>query len=659
MFRLTNGQRTALEALSRAIMPAAFENALTRDLPHQVETRIATLGSYDQRRAARALSLFDSRYLSFLLLGRPTTFAKLEAGARDRMLRRCGMHRLAVVRALFQSMRRLILHTHYSRPAAGAEVGHLGPIHERPTLLAWEGPQADGAPVVSRVLRDIVRERSVPAGVIVLGRAPAPDIRARVCIVGSGVGGATAAAVLAQAGHDIVVLEDGDYQTAADFGDDEAVAMRTLYADGALRSTDDLNVSILQARCAGGGSTVNWMVMLRTPERVIDEWRISHHTENMSVPEMTAAFERFESDNNVRLVPDGAHSPANRIILDGAKKLGWSAHPASINARDCMRSGACGLGCRYDAKQGMMLTQLPRALAAGARLYCNARVRRVARRGAGFRVHASLLNVDCDVVIIAAGATETPALLERSGLACPGVGQNLRLHPTTAVIGVYDEPVYAAGGIPLTSYCDEFTDLRDGYGHWIETPPFTAGLAAVMLPDFGAVHRGYMRQFPHLAPLIVLVRDGAPTGPSVGTVRARDGVRLSYRLGTTDRAAMLHGMESAARIHFASGARSVVTLLGGENVLHSERDLPLIRLASARYGDPSLFSAHVNGTARIGSDPRTSGCRPDGQVHGQPGLYVMDGSLMPTAPGVNPHETIAAVASILAECLTARLALFR
>jgi len=304
----------------------------------------------------------------------------------------------------------------------------------------------------------------------------------------------------------------------------------------------------------------------------------------------------------------------------------------------------------------MMVTHLPRALRAGARLFCAARVQTVQRRGRGFRVDAGSLVVNCDIVIVAAGATETPALLQRSGLACAGVGKNLRLHPTTAVCGMYEAPIYAAGGIPLTSYCDEFTDLHNGYGHWIEAPPLTPGLAAVALPGFGARHRRHMERFPFLAPLIVLVRDGAGRDPSTGRVRAQAShARISYRLGATDRAALLHGIESAARIHFASGARSVLTLHGHETVLHGEDNLRNIRAANDRYGDPSLFSAHVNGTARIGRDPRTSGCRPDGQVHGQPGLYVMDGSLLPTAPGVNPHETIAAVTAILAGRLGDRL----
>jgi choline dehydrogenase-like flavoprotein len=65
--------------------------------------------------------------------------------------------------------------------------------------------------------------------------------------------------------------------------------------------------------------------------------------------------------------------------------------------------------------------------------------------------------------------------------------------------------------------------------------------------------------------------------------------------------------------------------------------------------DVTLLTAHVNGTCRLGVSPRTSGTRPDGQRHGAPGVYVCDGSLLPTALGVNPQATIMALATVVAE----------
>lgn len=619
MDRLTNGQRRALEALIRTLGPDGLDDVACQRLAERVLARLDDVPRAHQRLASLVLRLFASRGFAMLIAGRPVAFAAMSQGERTRMLERCTAHRVAQIRLMAGSMRRLILHTCYSSRAAAPDL----------------------------------RPQSFPA------QTHAPD-RARICVIGSGVGGALAACVLAEAGHDVVVLEAGGHHTAPFFGDDELTAMRRLYADGGLRCTDDTALSILQGHCVGGGSTVNWMVMLRTPEWVIEEWQ-QHGTEGMGAAEMRAAFERFERDSSVHVVADEEHSPANRLLLDGAAKLGWRAHAAAINTRDCVRIGRCGLGCPHHAKQGALLTYLPRAVAAGARLIADARVQRITRAGSGYEVHAGARTVRADVVIVAAGAVHTPLLLQASGLAGPAVGHHLRLHPTTMVAGIYDQPIHAESGIPLTTYCDEFARLHGEHGHWIETPPFTDGLAAVGLPGFGAAHQALMAQRAHVAPMIVLVRDGAPGGASRGRVRARadGGASIRFELGMADRASLLHGMESAARIHFAAGARSVLTLHGPETRLRSEADLPLIRAASRRYGDPSLFSAHVNGTCRIGRDARTSGCTPDGMVHGQPGLYVMDGSLLPSAPGVNPHETIAAVAMILAQRLAARLPTLR
>jgi choline dehydrogenase-like flavoprotein len=303
---------------------------------------------------------------------------------------------------------------------------------------------------------------------------------------------------------------------------------------------------------------------------------------------------------------------------------------------------------------------LQRALATGARLYCDVRVERIGHEAARKTVYAQAANgarmiVHAERVIVAAGAVEGPALLQRSGLGNGDVGEHLRLHPTTAVVGIYDAPVYAASGIPLTSYCNEFIRLRGDYGHWIETPPLSAGLAAIALPGFGDRHRNYMKQYRYLAPLIVLVRDGSPDDPSRGSVRWQRGgrARVDYRLSQTDRGILIHGMESAAHIHFAMGAKSVLTLHRGERVLLREADIPQIRAANATVGDPMLFTAHVNGTCRLGGSATESACTPAGELRGSPGIYVLDGSLLPTAPGVNPHETIAAVVSVLASRLLA------
>jgi len=376
-----------------------------------------------------------------------------------------------------------------------------------------------------------------------------------------------------------------------------------------------------------------------------------------------------EREVHARTVPSDAHSPSNRALLDGARQLGWRAGAVKINTRGCVRAGTCGLGCRHGARQGAAEVYVPRALRAGARLYTDVRVERVevVERGGGThaaprkRVHATVLDretghpvgrltVEAPVVILAAGAVGTPAILLRSGLGGPAVGRFLRLHPTSAVVGEYDREMYGAAGIPLSAMCDEFVRGERGYGFWIECPPLYPALTSSVVPGFGARHRTAMERFPRLAAMIVLIRDGADTTASSGDVRVdrRGRPIIRYRLGAADRRTLVAGIKATARLQLAAGAREAITLHARDCRVRSEAELGLID--RQRYGpnELALLSAHVNGSCRLGTSARTSACTPDGCVRGVSGVYVADGSLLPTALGVNPQETIMAVATVIA-----------
>ena len=413
------------------------------------------------------------------------------------------------------------------------------------------------------------------------------------------------------------------------------------------------------------------MIMLRTPDGVLTEWQEQHGTEGMRAQDLAPVFARIEDDLHVRVVPDAAHSPNNRMLLDGARALGWAARAAAINARDCRRAGFCGHGCRYGAKQDARQVYLPRAVAAGARILTDARVERVelAERGGAFplkrlhvrpsvqRENGAAAIVEAPVVILAAGAIGTPTILQRSALGGAAVGRFLRLHPTTVVLGVADHEIYAGAGIPLSAICDEHARCdENGYGFWLECPPLHPAITAGAIPGIGAAHREWMLRYRHLSGLVALVRDGADLGTSNGDVSVTRGgrVRVRYRLGVRDAQHLVRAIEAGARLQLAAGMREVLTLHTQPMVVRSERDLAHIRTRSVGANDIGLFSAHLNGTCRLGRDRETSGTDPNGECWDAPGMFVADGSLLPTAPGVNPQETIMAVASIVAARIAAR-----
>jgi choline dehydrogenase-like flavoprotein len=680
-------QRDTLQSIALVVLHGAPDAAnACETIAHRCSVRLASLPRHKRALIGQALDALGSRIAVTLAIGRPARFVSLDASAQARCLTAWGSSRLPPLRAAYQAVRKLVLAVHYADPAVGAAIGYGGAFRERERRYAWEGPLPGGASddavePVSRTpitLPAYLPPDPVPSRVV-RGSAVTGDLhrRADAVVIGSGAGGAVTAAKLAEAGLAVVILEGGGWNTRSDFIEDDARLSEQMLAEGAFRSTDDGSVALVQGETAGGSTTVNWMIMLRTPDFVLEQWARESGVEGMSPRELAPVFDEIEQFVHAGLVPEEAHSANNRIILDGARALGWKARGGKINAKGCVRCGFCTAGCRHDAKQSALVTWLPRALAAGATLHVDTYATRIElrERDTGSapnrtpplkRVHARVtgangashaLTIDAPIVVCAGGAVGTPVLLARSGLASGGVGQFLRLHPVTAAVGLYERDIAASTGIPLTTVCDEHLQW-DGtdYGFWIETPPMPPWFTAAALPQFGASHAARMARFNQMGGLIGLTRDGADRAVSSGrvTVNRQGDPSIRYRLTREDAKRVRASIGAMAALHFAAGAREVLTLHAEPRTARHPQDIPSLLDAPMGPNQLALFSAHVNGTCRMGTDPATSGATPDGERYGVRGLYISDGSLLPTALGVNPQETIMAVASILADRLVAR-----
>ncbi len=487
---------------------------------------------------------------------------------------------------------------------------------------------------------------------------------ADVCIIGSGCGGGASAKVLAESGKKVIILEEGGNYTSKDFDATEQTAYQNLYQQRAGQATDDLAVTVLQGRCVGGSSTVNWTTSLRTPHFVLEVWRREHGVKGLSPGELEPYFERVEQYLNIHEEPFENHNPNNRIILDGAKQLGFRAAAVGRNTKDCVKAGACGLGCPFDAKQTVALTYIPDALRVGASLFANFRANKIEVRGKSKRVTGIIYDeqtqkpktdfaIDAPVVIVSASAINSPVLLLKSDLANSSgeVGKNLTFHLTSAVLGLFDKVMYGAGGIPQSAMCDEFLNKNnDGGGFWLEAVPIYPTLASLALPGFGEFHRQMMQLYPHIGATIVLVKEI----DSSGRVSVNDEGRasISYALRGRDLEYLKQGLEVASRVQFAAGAKKAMTLHTKPTEFQSAAEIGK-KLAGAGWGmnELALYSAHPLGTCRMGADPRKSVVDSHCQTHDVKGLFVIDGSVIPTSLGVNPQVTILAIAEKSAEWL--------
>jgi choline dehydrogenase-like flavoprotein len=330
-------------------------------------------------------------------------------------------------------------------------------------------------------------------------------------------------------------------------------------------------------------------------------------------------------------------------------------------------------GCRHGGKQGTIGTYLHDSQTNGnTTIIAHCRVDRVLienGRVGGVEATATdtatglqhAMSVQAPRVVVAAGAIHSPALLLRSGMKLPALGQNLFLHPTSAVSGVYAERIESWLGPPQTILCDEFAAIDGNYGFRLETAPVHPGLLALATPWFGARdHRRRMQQAAHMASFIVLVRDKQSGRVRLGT----DGRPvIDYQPGAQEQAHLKRGIAEAVRVHLAAGANEVLTphareqsFRRSEELADAEIDAFCQRLGKASLDRnwSALFSAHQMGTCRMGSDPRTAVCDENGEVFGVGGLFIADGSAFPASSGVNPMLTIMALAHHTAQRIKER-----
>jgi len=479
-----------------------------------------------------------------------------------------------------------------------------------------------------------------------------------VCVIGSGAGGAVVAAGLARAGARVLVLEAGPAVSRADFTMHERDTLPRFYQEQSGRATEDLAISILQGRTLGGGTTVNWTSCFRTPERILAHWRDVHGLTDLTGEALRPHFEAVEQRLNIHEWPADAANANNRVLLDGARALGWEHGPMRRNVKGCANSGYCGMGCPVDGKQAMHLTYLHDAASDGAIVQTEVQVQRlVVRDGSVVEVRGRVhpkgqgwamgppVTVTPRAVVVAGGAINSPALLLRSGLGArlPALGHRTFLHPVVAVLGRYAREIHPWYGAPQSAHSHQHIDRGPGkIGFFLEAAPLHPMLAAVSLKSFGQAHGAAMTSLRNTSALLALHVDGLLPDDVGGVVRVDEHgrPRLAYPFRAPLLEALRPAHEALVRVHLAAGAEQVVTTHTEPRVLRSQADLAL--LADAPYGalEHSVFSAHQMGGCTLGTDPATSVTAPDHRVHGHDNLFVVDGSVLPTALGVNPSQTI-------------------
>lgn len=488
-----------------------------------------------------------------------------------------------------------------------------------------------------------------------------------VVIVGSGAGGAASAAILAEAGLDVIVLEAGRYLDRTSYPVDPLAALEALYRDNGLTIAEGRPaIPVPIGKAVGGTTVINSGTCFRAPGHVLRAWR-----EELGIEWATDLDDEYaEAEELLSVAPVDVETMGRngQLVMEGAAALGARGGPISRNAGRCVSCSSCPAGCRLDAKRAMHVTYLPRAARAGARVRAGAeatgliveqgRVRGVRCRvldhagasGAGpstsRRVDPSRDGSSFEVrarrVVLAGGAVGTPELLLRCGIRSPSrmIGCNLRIHPAAWIGGRFDQEVRGWDGVMQSYYVDEWREM----GLLMEATFTPLAFGAQWLPGVGHEHARRMLAYDRVGSNGVHLSDASSGRVSL----TGDGsTRITYRLESGDARKLVFGIARAAEIFFAAGATEVYSQIRGMPIIRPGHAAEL-EAADPAPSDLRLEAFHPMGTARMAADPARGVTDPNGAVHAHEGLCVADASLLPTSLGVNPMMTVIAVSTHLA-----------
>lgn len=484
------------------------------------------------------------------------------------------------------------------------------------------------------------------------------DLDCDVVIVGSGAGGATMAAELAEGGLSVIVLEEGSHFRTEDFKPDAAKAARELYRDGGLSlALGNPPVFFSEGKAVGGTTVINGGMSWRTPERVLDVWEREHGVEGANTAALERIYKRVEDRISARFQDPETKSPDNELLREGAEQRDWKVVENVRNQLHCAGSNNCAFGCPTGAKRSALVSYLPRARYFGARVFAECRVDKILVKGrTALGVEGVVVaddertmyrfTVRARRVVIAGGAMQTPALLLRSHIKSPSkrIGHNLALHPNIKLNALFDRDILGWQGVHQHYQVREF--FEEGFVMAaVNMPP---AITAMSLPLYGKELGAVMDQYNKMVTCGVLVED-----TTSGRVRLGPGGQplATYQMTETDRKRFLRGGSLLAQLFFAAGAKRVIMPFENHPFLDSMDEAIALEHSSIPLRSMEVATVHIMGTTPMGADPRRHVCDPWGRVHGYENLIVADASLFPTPVAVNPMQSVMTLATRNAERL--------
>jgi len=455
-------------------------------------------------------------------------------------------------------------------------------------------------------------------------------IDTEVLVVGSGAGGATTAAVLAEAGRTVTVVEEGPWVDPEAHEPFSLEEMRARYRHhGPSAALGSPPVAYAEGRCVGGSTEINSGLWHRLPDDLAEEWQRRYRIDEFGPAALHGYAARVEEWQSVSRLP-GAPPLSSALLERGATKLGWQSveFPRVFRFADAPRG----------VKQTMARTIIPRAVDAGATVLPRTRVARILREGdrvvgASCTRDGEPVDISAEHVFVCGGAVQTPALLQRSGVR-RNIGNGLKLHPTIKIAARFPHPI-DHDEVPMHRVTEFAPNLTIGGS------ASRKGHVALAIADAGIDPRPELAEWEHVSVYYAAIRSDAG-----GRVLWLPGVKsplVTYKLTDADLSRLARGLVHLGELLLAAGATELFPSVIGGTVARSVDDIGAWWREVDRRRT-NLMTVHLTSSVRMGEEDTITGTDSYGRVHGLRNLYVNDASLLPDAPGVNPQAAIMTIA---------------
>lgn len=455
----------------------------------------------------------------------------------------------------------------------------------------------------------------------------------------------------------MIVLEAGPKVRHGDTRRDAGQVLNRYFFYGGMRSTrGNTLMPSMQPRNLGGGSVWNSAICMRIPEFILDRWGRDHGLYEFTGNGLDRHFEAVESFMGVRPVEDDVMGPRNELFARACDNVGFTATRILRNEKGCKGSSECFTLCPNDAKLSMDRRGIPEVLANGGTVYTAVAAHELITDGhkvRGIRGHvvhpetrkkSYKVEIRAKVTIMAAGCLATPEILQRSKVGNRQVGQNLRFHPGSMVMGEFDEEIEPWSGATQGFHCLDF--IPDGIK--LESLWATSSLMGCRFPGLGRDLQGLLKNYRKMCSWDCWVSGE----DSVGHLKYRPGMRadIVYNIGQGDADRMTESMAKLCEMFFSVGATRVMTGVHGISKPTSDRSI-IETLRNRRFPvqEVPFASNHIYGSTSMGTDRSRHAVAPNGALYDADDLFVCDTGLLPATPGANPMLPTMAIVHKIAE----------